>query len=367
MNTVAPDLEVELVGLASALRRHGLAVPGGAVTDALIATRELGGPTRAHLYWAGRLTFCSAPTDLTTYDRAFDAWFSDRSWVHQVRSNDQEPVLRDRIELSATGTDDPDSDLPPPTASRTEILRHRDLTELEATDREFAHRLLARLRRRPATRRTRRTRPSRRGQIDLRAMSRESMRLGGETVRWHYRAHSRRRRPVVALVDVSGSMSSYSDAYLLFGHALRRSGPDSEVFSLGTRLTRLSEALTAIDPQMALHRAGTRVEDWAGGTRLGDQLKTFLDRWGQRGMARGAVVVVFSDGWERGGAELLGDQVRRLRRLAHTVIWCNPHRARPGYEPLTAGMQAVLPHVDAFVAGHSIAALEELMDRIDAA
>src|SRR5699024_3649828 len=130
---------------------------------------------------------------------------------------------------------------------------------------------------------------------------------------------------------------------------------------------RLSEALTAIDPQMALHRAGTRVEDWAGGTRLGDQLKTFLDRWGQRGMARGAVVVVFSDGWERGGAELLGDQVRRLRRLAHTVIWCNPHRARPGYEPLTAGMQAVLPHVDAFVAGHSIAALEELMDRIDAA
>src|SRR5699024_11042715 len=149
---------------------------------------------------------------------------------------------------------------------------------------------------------------------------------------------SRRRRPVVALVDVSGSMSPYADGYLLFGHALRRSGSDAEVFSLGTRLTRISDPLTASDPKTALHRAGSRVEDWAGGTRLGDQLKAFLDLWGQRGMARGAVVVVFSDGWERGGAELLGAQARRLARLAHTVLWCNPHRARPGYEPLTAGM-----------------------------
>lgn len=365
--SAVPALEAELVGLAAALRRHGMAVPGGAVAAALTATGALGEPSRRHLYWAGRLAFCTSPSDARTYDRAFEAWFSDRSWVKQVRPRPLEPVVRDRLELSDGLAGDPDSDTPPPTASRTEILRSGDLSELTAADREFAHRLIARLRRRPATRRTRRTRPGRRGRTDLRAMAREAMRLGGETIRWRYRTHTHRRRRVVALVDVSGSMTSYADSYLLFGHALRRSGRDSEVFSVGTRLTRLTEPLGALDPQAALHRAGSRVSDWAGGTRLGTELKTFLDRWGQRGMARGAVVVVFSDGWERGGADLLATQARRLRRLAHMVIWVNPHRARPGYEPLTAGMRAVLGHIDAFVSGHSVAALEELIDRIDAA
>lgn len=364
----APALEAEFVGLAQALRRHGLTVPGGAVAEAMTAVGALGEPTRRHVYWGGRLTFCTSPTDVRTYDRAFTAWFSDRSWAEQVRAAEQQPVVRERLELAEDdGGQESDSALPPQTASRTEILRHRDLTKLAPSERELALRMIARLRRRPFTRRTRRTRPARRGQIDLRAMSAEAMRLGGETVHWRYRAHSRKRRPVVALVDISGSMSAYADAYLLFGHALRRSGRENEVFSLGTRLTRVSDPLSAVDPQTALLRAGAQVHDWAGGTRLGDQLKAFLDRWGQRGMARGAVVVVFSDGWERGGADLLGAQARRLRRLAHTVVWCNPHRAQPGYEPLTAGMQAVLAHLDALVAGHSVGALEELLALIDTA
>ncbi|HLS26603.1 MAG TPA: VWA domain-containing protein [Beutenbergiaceae bacterium] len=361
-----PALEAELVGLAAALRRHGLVIPGGAVADALIATGHLGDPTRSNLYWGGRLAFCSSPADIVTYDRAFEAWFSDRAWARHVHPATQQPVVQERFELGADGTSGDTDTTPPPTASRAEILRHRDLTTLEPPDRELAYRMIARLRRRPPSRRTRRTRPAKRGRIDLRAMSAEAMRLGGETVHWRYRAPHHRRRRVIALVDVSGSMSAYSDAYLLFGHALRRSGGETEVFSLGTRLTRLTEPLAASDPQTAVHRASAQVEDWAGGTRLGDQLKVFLDRWGQRGMARGAIVVIFSDGWERGGAELLGAQARRLARLAHTVLWCNPHRGHPGYEPLTAGMQAVIDYVDGLVAGHSVDALEELMGLIDA-
>jgi uncharacterized protein with von Willebrand factor type A (vWA) domain len=165
----------------------------------------------------------------------------------------------------------------------------------------------------------------------------------------------------VLLVDVSGSMTPYADALLRFAHAAVRARPAStEVFTIGTRLTRLTRELRRRDADRALEASGHAIPDWSGGTRLGEVLKAFLDRWGQRGTARGAVVVVCSDGWERGDAGLLGEQMVRLRRLAHAVVWVNPHKGRDGYEPLTGGMQAVLPSVDHFVAGHSMAALERL-------
>jgi uncharacterized protein with von Willebrand factor type A (vWA) domain len=166
---------------------------------------------------------------------------------------------------------------------------------------------------------------------------------------------------VVLLVDVSGSMSPYADALLRFAHAAVRARPAStEVFTIGTRLTRVTRELRLRDPDRALAAGGSAIPDWSGGTRLGEVLKAFLDRWGQRGTARGAVVVICSDGWERGDAELLGEQMARLRRLAYRVVWVNPHKGRAGYEPLTGGMQAALPHVDVFVSGHSMAAFEEL-------
>ncbi|NEA23138.1 vWA domain-containing protein, partial [Actinomadura bangladeshensis] len=159
----------------------------------------------------------------------------------------------------------------------------------------------------------------------------------------------------------SGSMSPYADALLRFAHAAARSGGrDVEVFSAGTRLTRLTRELRHRDPDAAMAAATAAIPDWSGGTRLGEELKEFLDRFGQRGLARGAIVVIASDGWERGDAALLGEQMARLHRLAHRVVWANPHKARPGYEPLTAGMAAALPHVDDFTSGHSLAALEEL-------
>jgi uncharacterized protein with von Willebrand factor type A (vWA) domain len=176
-----------------------------------------------------------------------------------------------------------------------------------------------------------------------------------------HRRRSPRPRRVVLLIDVSGSMSPYADALLRFAHAAVRARPAStEVFTIGTRLTRVTREMRLRDPDRALAASGSAIPDWSGGTRLGEVLKAFLDRWGQRGTARGAVVVVCSDGWERGGAELLGEQMARLRRLAHSVVWVNPHKGREGYEPLTSGMQAALPSVDHFVSGHSLAAFEEL-------
>jgi len=190
---------------------------------------------------------------------------------------------------------------------------------------------------------------------------RRALRDGGEITQLMRRRATPRPRRVVLLIDVSGSMSPYADALLRFAHATVRARPaTTEVFTIGTRLTRVTRELRLRDPDRALAASSSAIPDWSGGTRLGEVLKAFLDRWGQRGTARGAVVVICSDGWERGGPELLGEQMARLRRLAHAVVWVNPHKGREGYQPLTGGMQAALPWIDSFVAGHSLAAFEEL-------
>jgi hypothetical protein len=250
----------------------------------------------------------------------------------------------------------------PPTAtlaSRAEVLRHRDVAELDAAERDQLRRLLTAFALEGQTRRSARRGPARRGEVDPRRTVRELLRRGGEPALLLRHTRVRRPRRVVLLVDVSGSMAPYADALLRFAHAAVRGGR-TEVFTIGTRLTRVTRELSHRDPDMAMTALAATVPDWRGGTRLGELLREFLSRWGQRGMARGAVVVLLSDGWERGDPELLGAQMRRLHALAHQVIWANPRKARPGYAPLAAGMAAALPSVDAFVEGHSLAALERL-------
>jgi uncharacterized protein with von Willebrand factor type A (vWA) domain len=182
----------------------------------------------------------------------------------------------------------------------------------------------------------------------------------GEPAEIRHRRRRLRPRRVVLLVDVSGSMSEYADALLRLGHRVASTVPGTEVFTLGTRLTRVTRALRLRDPERALVAAGETVPDWSGGTRLGETLRGFVDRWGS--LARGAVVVVFSDGWERGDPELLAEQVARLRRIARRVVWVNPHRGKAGYEPVQQGVVAVLPHVDDFLAGHSVATFAEVLE-----
>jgi uncharacterized protein with von Willebrand factor type A (vWA) domain len=246
--------------------------------------------------------------------------------------------------------------------SPVEVLRHRDLAALSTVERDEVRRLVALLAPGAAPRRSRRRRAARRGRVDVRRTVRQALRHGGELGR--LARHRRRTRPrrLVLLLDVSGSMTPYADALLRFGHAAVRRRPTlTEVFTVGTRLTRVTRALRHRDPDAALRAAGAAIPDWRGGTRLADSLRAFLDRWGQRGTARGAVVVVCSDGWERGDPAALAGQLDRLSRLAYRLVWVNPHRGKAGYQPLAAGMAAALPYLDEFVAGHSLAALEELV------
>ncbi len=190
----------------------------------------------------------------------------------------------------------------------------------------------------------------------------------GEPAPVEWRRRARRPRRVLLLVDVSGSMSGYAEVLLRLAHRISRAavaqGGRVETFTLGTRLTRVTRSLALHDVERALVAAGREVPDWSGGTRLGETLQTFMARSGQRGAARGAVVVVFSDGWERGDPALLGEQVQRLHGIAHRVVWVNPHRGKVGYQPVQQGMMAVLPFVDDFVAGHSLATYSELIEVI---
>jgi hypothetical protein len=184
----------------------------------------------------------------------------------------------------------------------------------------------------------------------------------GEPGRIQHRRKGTRPRRIVLLIDVSGSMAAYADSILRLAHVFVQAVPGAEVFTMGTRLTHVTRALRDRDAERALIAAGRTVPDWSGGTRLGEVLAAFLDRWGRRGMARGAVVIVFSDGWERDAPEQLGEQMRRLAALAHRVVWVNPHRGKQGYQPIQQGIVAALPYVDDFVAGHSLATFEELIE-----
>jgi uncharacterized protein with von Willebrand factor type A (vWA) domain len=293
----------------------------------------------------------------------FEAYFGDRPRAVVRRPRVARPVLQ---LVAAPGGDDAGSDEPGgprarAAASDVERLRHRDVTALSTDEREQLRRLLAALRLPGEPRRTRRRSRSARGEVDPARTLRALLAAGGEPARLRRRRHTTRDRRVVLLVDVSGSMEAYGDALLRFSHAAaRRGGPRTEVFALGTRLTRLTRELSTRDPDVAMRAVAQALPDAGGGTRLGPLLKVFLDRWGQRGTARGAVVVLLSDGWERGDAAVLGEQVARLRRLAHRVVWANPRKAAPGFAPVAAGMAAALPHVDDFVEGHSLAALEHL-------
>lgn len=348
-----------LVGFARTLRAVGVPVTTDRVQSMVAALDQLDVTRAEDVYWAGRLTLCSAPDDLRRYDRAFAAYFhGDRPTARLV------PMKAVAAGLAGPPADASGEAGPRAavvlSASDREVLRHRDVARLTRVERDEVNRLLALLDPVGPARRSRRYAPARRGPIDADRTIRHLLRGGGEPARLLRHAHRDRPRRLVLLVDVSGSMTPYANALLRFAHVASRRRTGTEVFTIGTRLTRISPALASRDTDLALAAAAKVVPDWSGGTRLGELLRAFLDRWGQRGMARGAVVVVASDGWERGDPGVLAEQMARLHRLARRVVWVNPHRGKPGFAPLTAGMAAALPHVDAFVAGHSLAAYEEL-------
>ena len=362
------------VSFGRLLRHAGVAVPGGAVATFAAALEAVGLGDEDLVYWAGRTTLLTSPEDAPTYDAAFAAFFA-RGPAGSVPGALAPPpatlLVEDDEDDEAPG-EGADEGVDPmgPTLvlrfSRAEVLRHRDLATCTPDELAEALRLMAGVRLGGALRRARRlqARPGRRGRPDLRRTVRASVRAGGEPVRPVRREPRTRPRRVVLLVDVSGSMEPYARALLRFAHGAVAGRPHVEAFTLGTRLTRVTRELSSRDPDAALRAATGAVPDWAGGTRLGEGLAEFAATWGVRGMARGAVVVVLSDGWERGDASTLAEALARLQRVASRVVWVNPLKASPGYAPLAAGMAAALPYVDEFVEGHSVASLEDLVEVI---
>jgi uncharacterized protein len=360
------------VGFARVLRGIGLDVPAGSTVVFAKALAAVGAGRADSVYWAGRATLVRRPEDAADYDRAFDAFW----WGRPPRASARQPPTTS-ITLA---TDDPEGagaeggDLAPDGPvlavrwSPTEVLRHRDFAAYSSAEFAEARRLIADLRVAGALRRSRRRRPTHsqrhRSRPDLRRTVRRSLRAGGEPVARAFLAPSLRPRRLVLLCDISGSMEPYARALVRFLHAAVVGRGRVEAFALGTRLTRITRELSSRDPDAALAAAAQRVEDWSGGTRLGEGLREFNDRWGVRGMARGAVVVILSDGWDRGDPGHLGEQMARLARVAHRVVWVNPLKASPGFAPLARGMAAALPYVDEFVEGHSLASLEELAEVI---
>jgi uncharacterized protein with von Willebrand factor type A (vWA) domain len=350
------------VSFARALRAGGLPVTADRTQAFLRAIACAGAGERSCVYWAGRATLCASPDDLEAYDRLFDTWFSVAGRPRGPARPPPRTVGHAALDAEQKEGTGGGEQVLRAMASGHEVLRHRDVAVMSAAERRRMATLFASLPVSAPTRRSVRRRSWHRGEVDARRWLRDSLRRGGEPGPLLRRRRRVRARRVVLLIDVSGSMEPYADALLRLAHRMVSALPRVEVFTVGTRLTRVTAALRLRDPDRALAAAGAVVPDWSGGTRLGESLRAFTDRWGQRGAARGAVVIIASDGWERGDAKLLGEQVARLQRLARSVVWMNPHRGKAGYRPVQGGIVAALPHVDALVAGHSMHAYARLLE-----
>jgi uncharacterized protein with von Willebrand factor type A (vWA) domain len=363
------DPDEILLGFTRALRAAGVPVTQDRAHGFLAAVAVVGLADAAATYVAGRATLCASPDDLARFDQVYEAYFNSRDGLPRPRPTEEGVPTFSGLPL-AEGDGDADQQTDDPVvrarASDTEVLRHRDVASMSAAEKARLAAMFASLRPRPPRRRTARHQRWHRGTVDASRTLRASLQHMGEPADIAWRRRGNKPRRVVLLVDVSGSMSGYADALLRLAHRFTQgaaaAGGVVETFTVGTRLTHLTRALRGRDAERALVAAGETVPDWSGGTRLGETLKIFMDRWGQRGLARGAVVVVFSDGWERGDPAQLAEQMARLRRVAHRVVWVNPHRGKQGYEPVQQGVLAALPHVDDFVAGHSLATYAELVE-----
>ena len=325
------DEVVRLVRFARALRGEGLAVGPGRVVEFCRAAAAL---PPEDLYWAGRLTLVSHPEEIPIYDRVFRGVVEEEPPAAPVEVVEEEVAL----------------------ASPQELLRTKSFADLTKAELAELAELMKRLQLNVPSRRTRRREPAPRGSPDLRRTLRLSFRTGGEPVERAWRTRRRRRRRLVLLLDVSGSMADYSRALVLFARAALQADARWEAFCFGTRLTRVTRALSTADAKQALRRAAEEVVDWNGGTRIGDAVRALT----RTNVVRGAVVVICSDGLDVGEPEVLRAEMARLSRLAHRILWLNPLKEDPAYEPLARGMRAALPHVDVFLSGHNLASLEAL-------
>jgi uncharacterized protein len=349
------------------LREAGLEVGPGRTSDALNGLDHVDIASPDNVYWTLRATLVSRAEDLETFDRAFAAWFLGSPSPAPFRGGSPEqppPKLSLRTRTDVHADEERPGEGPAEIgASAHEVLRQKDFAAMSADEFAQVTKAICGLAATRPLRRSRRLRPHPRGRkLDLRRLARRSLARGGDPIERAFRRRIDVPRKLVVLCDVSGSMEAYTRALLLMLHAYGQTGRGVEVFAFATRLTRLTPELRSRDPEQALTRAAARVVDWASGTRIGASLKAFNDVWGRRAITRGAVVMIVSDGWERGDPSLVGREMARLQRTAYAVVWVNPLKGSPEYQPLGGGMRAALPFVDRFVSGHNLASLEELGD-----
>ncbi len=363
-------------------RLHAAGVPvtperSARFADALSLTEPV---SRTRLYWTARAVLVSDQAQVRAFDDVFFSvfggteftWESPEDARRESTRPDHRPTGKDKGKGGAPGSGslppaggdalEPVDEAPVPVvASDEEVLRGKRFDELQAGELAQIYRLIAELKVAAPERRTRRAKRDRRGEhIDLRRTLRGSLRTGGDPMRLARRRREIVRRPIVLLCDISGSMEPYARTYLQFLACAH----DAEAFVFATRLTRITRALATRSPERAIQRAAAAAPDWSSGTRIGEALKAFNDHHGRRGMARGAVIVILSDGWERGEPELVGREMERLSRLAYRIVWVNPRVAAAGFSPRVGGMAAALPHIDALVSGHSLDALHEVIEAI---
>lgn len=358
------DARPELLAFVRLLRDAGVAIPTGQVVEFTRAAAALAPLEPTDLYWAGRTTLISHHEDLPTYDAVFRAFF-DAGPLLEVTA-DGVPDRQERLTLGTRQAAEAEdgqgrSDGLGLAASERELLRARRFDMATEAELRAMRRLMARIPLAVPHRLTRRTEGVRRGRVpDLRRSVRRAIQTDGELIHRAWRRRRSRPRPLVLVLDVSGSMAGYARALLQFAYSARRQPGRVEVFCFGTRLTRITGDLAQRDTDRALAAAAERVVDWEGGTLIGASLATLNHDFGRRGLLRGAVVVICSDGLERGDPEQLRSEMTRLARYAHRVVWVNPLKGDPGYEPLQRGIRVALPSVDRFVAGHNLASLDEL-------
>ena len=357
-----------LVNFTAELRSAGLPVGSGDVLTYCAAVGTLDPTDLLDLYWAGRTTLVTRRENIPVYDRVFRRFFLDgrdpvrallklqhpehsraAAGVVQVPATDPGEELQEQVSLGLVASD-------------AETLRHKSFPACTPEELAALRRIMARIRLTPPRRRTRRTTTAAVGRApDLRRMVRQSLRMHGEPPELAWRQRKVRLRPLILILDVSGSMADYSRHLLQFAYSAKRATARVEVFCFGTRLTRITRALDHRKPDDALERAAGVVFDWEGGTRIGASLDAFVRDWGRRGLCRGGIVVICSDGLDRGDPEMLAMAMQRLRRLSYRVVWMNPHKGNdPHFRPSTLGMLAAAPSIDLILSGHDLSSLEEL-------
>jgi uncharacterized protein with von Willebrand factor type A (vWA) domain len=358
-----------LVGFGRALRAAGVSAGTGDVLTYCSAAGLLDATDLVDLYWAGRATLVCAKDDIPVYDATFRAYFlaegaPARNLLELTPRSTAEVAAALAMPATEPGSEPEQQEqaLLGLMASDVNALKHRSFAACTPDELAALRRIMARIRLTPPRRRTRRTRSGPTGRApDLRKTIRESMRMHGEPAQMFWRERRVKLRPLILILDVSGSMADFSRHLLQFAFTAKHAAARVEVFCFGTRLTRITRELEHRRPDSALEQAARAVVDWDGGTRIGASLDTFVRRWGRGGTCRGGVVVICSDGLDRGDPEVLAAAMERLSRLCHRIIWLNPHKGSNRlFRPSAVGMMVAAPHIDLLLSGHDLASLEEL-------